>query len=94
MVLKARSSEQDRSRGARQYKLCDSASKPQDLTKLICEFGDNIGHLVNINELDPRFQVLAIVLPDEFRVCGASEVSGDALVRLLYHDTLTLNAEL
>ena len=60
---------------------------------LIGEFGNDIGHLVNVDELDPRLEVLVIVLPHELGVGRPAEVRGDTLVALLDEDAPALNAE-
>jgi hypothetical protein len=61
--------------------------------ELIGELGNDIGHLVNVDELDPRLEVLVIILPHELGVGRAAEVRGDTLVALLDEYTPTLNAE-
>jgi len=49
--------------------------------------------LVDIDELDPGFEVLVVVLPDKLGVGGAAKVGRYALVALLDEDAAALDAE-
>ena len=60
---------------------------------LIGELGYHVRHLVDVYELDPRLEILVVVLPDELGVWGATEVGGDALVALLDENAASLDTE-
>lgn len=60
---------------------------------LVGELGYDICHLVDVDELDPRFEVFIVVLPDELGVGCSAKVSGDTLVALLDEHATTLDAK-
>jgi hypothetical protein len=59
----------------------------------IGELGYDVGHLVDVDELDPRLEILVVVLPHELGVGRPAEMSRDALVALLDEDATALDAE-
>ncbi|SRR6266702_203262 len=61
--------------------------------RLVGELGNDVGHLVDVDELDPGLKVLIVILPHELGVGGTAEVGGNALVALLDEDTAALHAE-
>ena len=64
------------------------------LEDLVSELGYDIRHLVNVDELDPRFEIFIVVLPDELGVGCPTKMGRDALVALLEENTPALNAEM
>ena len=60
---------------------------------LIGKLGYDVGHLVDVDELDPRLKVLIVILPYELGVGRAAKVGRDALVTLLDKDAAALDAE-
>ena len=60
---------------------------------LVGELWDDVGHLVDVDELDPRLEVLVVVLPHELGVRGPAEVRRHALVALLDEDAAPLHAQ-
>ena len=62
--------------------------------RLVSEFGYDIRHLVNVDELDPGFEIFIVVLPDELGVGCPTKMGGDALVALLEENATALNAEM
>jgi len=59
----------------------------------IGELWYDVGHLVDVDELDPRLEILVVVLPHELGVGRPAEMSRDALVALLDEDAAALDAE-
>jgi hypothetical protein len=64
------------------------------LEALVGEFGYDIRHLVDVDELDPGFEIFIGVLPDELGVCCPTKMGRDALVALLEENPTALNAEM
>lgn len=60
---------------------------------LVGELGYDIRHLVDVDELDPRFEIFVGVLPDELGVGRPAKMGRDALVALLDEDPAALHAE-
>lgn len=61
---------------------------------LVGELGDDVSHLVDIDELYPGLKVLIIILPYELGVRCAAEVRRHTLVALLDEYATALHAEM
>ena len=60
---------------------------------LVGELGYDIRHLVDVDELDPGFEIFIVVLPDKLGVGCPTKMGRDALVALLDKNATALNAE-
>jgi len=61
---------------------------------LVGELGYDIRHLVDVDELNPRFEIFIVVLPDELGVGCPTKMGRNALVALLDENASTLNTQM
>lgn len=61
---------------------------------LVGKLGYDIRHLIDVDELDPGFEIFIVILPDELGVGCPTKMGRDALVALLDDNATALNAEM
>jgi hypothetical protein len=64
------------------------------LEGLVGKLGYDIRHLIDVDELDPGFEIFIVILPDELGVGCPTKMGRDTLVALLDDNATALNAEM
>ena len=65
-----------------------------NIDALLCgELWDDFDHLVNVDELHPRFQILRVVVPDEFGLNGTTEKCANTLIMFLDENVVSCDAK-
>ncbi len=62
--------------------------------KSVGELGYDIRHLVDVDKLNPGFEVFIVVLPYELGVLRSTKMGRDALVALLEENATALDAKM